>query len=196
MSLYSYTAELLEKDGPQPPSQFSQVKISRCVHWKGLLPTDVSIVTARLLRLPRLQNWLSNRRRWIETLNVVSSLLFRVQYKNEHPNQSLKFKTHNVVSSVLWRVHYKHETPNQSLKFKTLNVVCSMCSQVQWNHETPNQSLNCWTLGKRRRLWVLLQSKRICITPMAEAPLPFLPYYYISVPNASHPVFTYSRWAQ
>ena len=45
MSLYSYTAELLEKDGPQPPSQFSQVKISRCVHWKGFLPTDVSIVT-------------------------------------------------------------------------------------------------------------------------------------------------------
>ena len=101
-----------------------------------------STFSARLLHLPRLRNWLGNRRRWIETLNVVSSLLFRVQYKNETPNQPLKFKTHNVVSSVLWRVHYKHETPNQSLKLKTLNMVCSMCSQVQWNHETPNQSLN------------------------------------------------------
>ena len=31
-----------------------------------------------------------------------------------------------------------------------------MCLKVHWNHETPNQSLNCWTLGKRRRLWVNL----------------------------------------
>ena len=64
--------------------------------------------------------------------------------------------TLNVVSSMLWRVQYKHEPPNQSLKFKALNMACSMCSQVQWNHETPNQSLNCGTLGKRRRLWVYL----------------------------------------
>ena len=33
-----------------------------------------------------------------------------------------------------------------------------MCLKVHWNHETPNQSLNCWTLGKRRRLWVILRS--------------------------------------
>ena len=135
--------------------------------------------TARLLRLPRLRNRLGNRRRWIKTLNVVSSVLFRVPYKNETPNQSLKLKTLNMVSSVLWRVQYKHETPNQSLKFKTLNVACSyvfsgavepwtpkpipkfqtlnvecgMCLKVHWNHETPNQPLNRGTLGKRRRLW-------------------------------------------
>ena len=86
------------------------VREPSCIHiWDG-------ISTARLLRLPRLRNRLGNRPRWIKTLNVVSS--------------------------VLWRVQYKHETPNQSLKFKTLNVACSTCSQVQWDHETPNQSLN------------------------------------------------------
>ena len=135
-------------------------------------------ITARLLRLPRLRNRLGNWRRWIKTPNVVSSVLLRVQYKIETPNQSLKLKTLNVVSGV----QYKHETPNQSLKLKTLNVACSyvfsgavepwtpkpipkfktlnvecgMCLKVHWNHATPNQSLNCGTLGKRRRLWVEL----------------------------------------
>ena len=51
-------------------------------------------------------------------------------------------ETLNVVSSVLWKVQYKNETPNQSQKFETLNAACSMCLKVQWNHDTPNQSLN------------------------------------------------------
>ena len=46
-----------------------------------------------------------------------------------------------MVSSVLWRLQYKDETPNQSLKLKNLNVVSSVLSKVQNKHETPNQSL-------------------------------------------------------
>ena len=76
---------------------------------------------------------------WIWTLNVVSSVLWRVQYKDETPNQSLKLKTLDVVSSVLWRVQYKDETPNQSLKLKTLNVVSSILWRAQYKDETPNQ---------------------------------------------------------
>ena len=136
-------------------------KLAHKIHqWNMPIGSMYGISTARLLRLPRRRNRLGNRPRWMralkgavepcnpkpipksKALNVVSSVLFRVQYKNETPNQSLKFKTLNVVSCVLWRVQYKHENPNQSLKFKTLNVACSMCSQVQWDHETPNQSLN------------------------------------------------------
>ena len=83
----------------------------------------------------------------LKTLNVVSSVLWRVQYKHETPNQSLKLKTLNVVSSVLWRVQYKDETPNQSLKLKTLNVVSSVLSRAQCKHETPNQSLKLKTLS-------------------------------------------------
>ena len=90
---------------------------------------------------------------------MVSSVLWRVQYKHETPNQSLKLKTLNGVSSVLRRVQYKeeslnqslkfkpymwsrvlykHEPPNQSIKLKTLNVSCSMHFQAKWKHQTPN----------------------------------------------------------
>ena len=49
---------------------------------------------------------------------------------------------------------------NQSRNLKTLNVVSSVLWRLQWNHETPNQSLNCGALGKRRRLWEMLQQSK------------------------------------